>query len=205
MGLRSRLRRTAAVDGGRWLVVGLGNPGPDYEGSRHNVGADTVRLLGERLGAGFKAHKAKAQVADAFTPERTPVSLVLPFGYYNTAGGPVRAAMDFYKVGQDRLVVVHDDLDLELGTVRLKRGGGTAGNKGLADIQQRTGGAGFARVRLGIGHPPGRQDARDYVLKRFSKSERADADLMIERAADAVCDLIAHDLETAQNRHHAPQ
>lgn len=191
------------MDGQRWLVVGLGNPGSEYEGSRHNVGADTVRLLADRLGATLKAHKAKALVADAFTPERVPVSLVLPFGYYNTSGGPVRAAMDFYKVGHDRLVVVHDDLDLEPGSVRLKRGGGTAGNKGLADIQQQTGGADFARVRLGIGRPPGRQDAAGYVLKRFAKQERPEAEAMKERAADAVLDLIADGLETAQNRHHA--
>lgn len=202
MGLRSWLRREEPVDGQRWLVVGLGNPGPEYEGSRHNVGADTVRFLADRLQATLKAHKAKAQVADTFAPDRTPVSLVLPFGYYNTSGGPVRAAMDFYKVSQERLVVIHDDLDLEPGAIRLKRGGGTAGNKGLADIQQRTGGTDFARVRLGIGRPPGNQDAASYVLKRFSKQERAEADAMIERAADAVLDLITDGLERAQNRHH---
>lgn len=197
------------MDGGRWLVVGLGNPEAEYGGTRHNVGADTVRLLASRLGATFKPHKAQAQIADTFYrtgrdgPAGTPLSLCLAFGYYNTVGGPVQAAMSFYKVPHDRLIVVHDDIDLELGTIRLKRGGGNAGNKGLASIQQRTGDADFLRVRIGIGRPPGRQDPADYVLKRFGKHDREEADIAIERAADAVLDLVAGDLEAAQNRHHA--
>lgn len=205
MGLLERLRRapTVPTDADRWLVVGLGNPPAEYGETRHNVGADTVRLLADRLGASFKPHKARAQIADTWTgPGGTPLSLCLPFGYYNTAGGPVQAAAAFYKIPHDRLVVVHDDLDLELGTVRLKRGGGTAGNKGIAGIQQRTGGPDFLRVRIGIGRPPGRQDPADYVLKRFGAKERVEADLAIERAADAVLDLVEHGLETAQNRHH---
>ena len=213
MGLLDRFRRSdppvSTVD--RWLVVGLGNPEAEYAGTRHNVGADTVRLLARRLGASFKPHKAKAQIADTFLrsggdagspPGGTPLSLCLAFGYYNAAGGPVQATMAFYKIPHERLIVVHDDIDLELGTVRLKRGGGTGGNKGLASIQQRTGGADFLRVRIGIGRPPGRQSAADYVLKRFAAKERAEADIAIERAADAVLDLVTEDLETAQNRHH---
>lgn len=196
----------------RWLVVGLGNPEAQYAGTRHNVGADTVRLLAQRLGASFKPHKVKAQIADTSAGAGsgsgsavggTPVSLCLPFGYYNTAGGPVQAAIAFYKVPVERLIVVHDDIDLELGTVRLKRGGGTGGNKGVASIQQRVGSPDFLRVRIGIGRPPGRQDPADYVLKRFGAKDREEADIVIERAADAVLDLIAEDLETAQNRHHA--
>ncbi|HVL98336.1 MAG TPA: aminoacyl-tRNA hydrolase [Egibacteraceae bacterium] len=190
----------------RWLVVGLGNPEAEYGGTRHNVGADTVRLLADRLGASFKPHKAKAQVADTFQGsglDRTPLSLCRPFGYYNTAGGPVQALMAFYKVPVERLIVVHDDIDLELGTVRLKRGGGTGGNKGLASIQQRIGSPDFLRVRIGIDRPPGRQDPADYVLKRFGAKDREAADIAIERAADAVLDLLAEGLEGAQNRHHA--
>lgn len=187
----------------RWLVVGLGNPPAEYGGTRHNIGADTVRLLAARLGASFKPHKAQAQIADTWDrPGGTPLSLCLPFGYYNTVGGPVQATMTFYKVPHERLVVVHDDIDLELGTVRLKKGGGTGGNKGLASIQQRTGSPEFVRVRVGIGRPPGRQSASDHVLKRFTAREREEADLASERAADAVLDVVAHDLETAQNRHH---
>lgn len=188
----------------RFLVVGLGNPDAEYKATRHNVGADTIRVLAARLGASFKPHKVKAQIADTFArPGGTPLTLCLAFGYYNTSGGPVQAAMAFYKVPRERLIVVHDDIDLELGTIRLKRGGGTGGNKGLADIQQRIGGPDFLRVRIGIGRPPGRQDAADYVLKRFSSAERDEADIAIQRAADAVLDLVAEDLETAQNRHHA--
>lgn len=205
MGLLDRIRRQAGphVADERWLAVGLGNPQAEYGGTRHNIGADTIRLLAERLGTSFKPHKAQAHVADTWDrPGGTPLTLCLPFGYYNTAGGPVQAAMAFYKVPHDRLVVVHDDIDLELGTVRLKRGGGTGGNKGLASIQQRTGSPDFLRVRLGIGRPPGRQSASDHVLKRFAAKERDEADLVTERAADAVLDLLAHDLEAAQNRHH---
>ena len=189
--------------GQRWLVVGLGNPEAEYGGTRHNVGHDTVRRLAERLGATFKPHKAKAQIADTFDrPGGTPLSLVLPFGYYNTSGGPVQAAMAFYKVPHERLVVVHDEIDLEFGKIRLKRGGGTAGNNGIRDIQQRTGSPDFYRVRIGVGRPPGRMAAADYVLRRFNAKDREAIDVTIEHAADAVLDLIAHGLEAAQNRHH---
>lgn len=219
------------MGGERWVVVGLGNPQAEYPGSRHNVGADTIRLLVERLQAAFKSHsKAQAQIADTWvrasakptpeggdrgvraTPEggdrgvsrgRTPLSLVLPFGYYNTSGGPVQRTLAFYKVPLSRLVVVHDDIDLELGRLRLKLGGGTAGNNGLRDIQRRCGGPEFYRVRIGIGRPPGRQDPADYVLKRFSARDREAVDVTIERAGDAVLDLVELGLEPAQNRHHA--
>lgn len=205
MGLLDRLRghRHVAMETDRWLVVGLGNPEAEYGRTRHNIGADTVRLLAERLGATFKPHKVKAQVADTWDqPGGTPLSLCLAFGYYNTTGGPVQAAMVFYKVPHERLIVVHDDIDLPQGAVRLKRGGGTGGNKGLASIQQRTGSPAFLRVRIGIGRPPGRQNAADYVLQRFSAPEREEADLARERAADAVLDVVALGLETAQNRYH---
>lgn len=211
-GVLHRFRRAEPpVSDDRFLVVGLGNPHAEYPGTRHNIGADTVRLLAQRLGATFKPHKVKAQIADTFVRAGggpgagsvgTPLTLCLAFGYYNTTGGPVQGALAFYKIPRERLIVVHDDIDLELGTLRLKRGGGTAGNKGLADIQQRIGGADFLRVRIGIGRPPGRQSAADYVLKRFSTAERDEADIAMQRAADAVLDLVAEDLETAQNRHH---
>lgn len=183
--------------------MGLGNPEGEYAGSRHNVGADVVRLLAGRLGASFKPHKAGAQVADTHDrPGGTPLSLVVPFGYMNECGGPVQRVAAFYKVPHERLVVVHDDLDLALGGLRLKRGGGTAGHRGLRDIQQRTGSGEFYRVRIGIGRPPGRMDPAAYVLKRFSAKEREQVDIVTERVADAILDLVMLGLEAAQNRHH---
>ncbi|MPZ72289.1 MAG: aminoacyl-tRNA hydrolase [Nitriliruptorales bacterium] len=189
----------------RWLVVGLGNPEVEYGGTRHNVGADIVRLVASRLGTSFKPHRVQAQVADTFDkPGGTPLSLILPFGYMNNSGGPVQQAMAFYKAPGERLVVVHDDLDLELGRLRLKMGGGTGGHNGLKDIQRHCGGPGFLRCRIGIGRPPGRQDPAAFVLKKFSANEREVIDGTVERAADAILDLVSLGLEEAQNRHHAP-
>lgn len=188
----------------RWLVVGLGNPESEYGGTRHNIGADAVRLLADRLGAPLKRHKTGSRVADTFLRAGgPPVSLVVPVGYMNTSGDPVQRALAFYKVGLQRLLVVHDDLDLELGAVRLKRGGGTGGHNGLKDIQRRCGGADFLRVRIGIGRPPGRMDPASYVLKPFPARDRDEVAIACERAADAIQDLVEHGLEHAQNRHHA--
>ena len=188
----------------RWLVVGLGNPEVEYGGTRHNVGADVVRLLADRLGVSFKPHRVQALVADTFDrPGGTPLSLLLPFGYMNNSGGPVQQAMTFYKVPSDRLIVVHDDLDLELGRLRLKMGGGTGGHNGLKDVQRRCGGPSFLRTRIGIGRPPGRQDPADFVLRKFSSQEREIIDGTVQRAADAILDLVSQGLEAAQNRHHA--
>ena len=205
MALLDRVHRRAGPPGeDRWLVVGLGNPEAEYGGSRHNVGADAVRALAARLGASFRPHgKVPAQVADTFDrPGGTPLSLVVPFGYMNDCGGPVQRALAFYKVGHDRLVVCHDDLDLALGALRLKRGGGHGGHNGLRSIDGRTGSKDYLRVRLGIGRPPGRQDPADYVLRRFSAREREQVDVTVARAGDAILDLVSLGLEPAQNRHH---
>jgi peptidyl-tRNA hydrolase, PTH1 family len=151
---RLRARREDPVPTDRWLVVGLGNPEAEYGGTRHNVGADVVRRLADRLGTGFKPHKAQAQVADGFDrPGGTALSCIVPFGYMNNSGGPVQSAMAFYSAGHDRLVVVHDDLDLELGQLKLKLGGGDGGHNGLKDIRKRTGSGDYVRVRIGIGRP----------------------------------------------------
>ncbi len=207
MALLRRLRSRAPdrVNGNRWLVVGLGNPEPEYAGTRHNIGADAVRLLADRLDVSLRPHKAGVLAADTFVrPGGKPLTLAVPTGYMNTSGGPVRAAQAFYKLPLERVVVAHDDLDLELGAVRLKRGGGTGGHNGLRDIQRRVGGTDFHRVRIGIGRPSGRQDPADYVLRRFSPKDRVEADLACERAADAIVDLVELGLEAAQNRYHAP-
>jgi peptidyl-tRNA hydrolase, PTH1 family len=183
-------------------VVGLANPEAEYGGTRHNIGADMVRRFAERLGWALKPHKkAQGLLADGRI-DSVPLSLMVPFGYMNTSGGPVQAAMAFYKVPHDRLIVAHDDLDLHVATLRLKHGGGTAGHKGLHDIQRRTGSPDFYRIRIGIGRPPGRQDPADYVLKRFPAKDREAVDVTVEQACDALLDLVVHGLEYAQNRHH---
>ncbi len=189
----------------RWLVVGLGNPGREYAGTRHNVGADAVRHLAGELGERLTdKRKLGGAAADAVErPGGARLTLLVPGSYMNRSGGPVQQALAFYGLGLDRLVVCHDDLDLPLGAIRLKRGGGDGGHKGLGSIRQRAGGGDFLRVRLGIDRPPGRQDPADYVLKPFAKAERAEADLAIARAGDAVRDLLRDGLEAAQNRHHA--
>ncbi|MPZ88079.1 MAG: aminoacyl-tRNA hydrolase [Nitriliruptorales bacterium] len=209
MGVLDRLRRDRraspdrGVETGRWLVAGLGNPEREYGGTRHNVGADTVRLLAGRLGASLRTHKVGGEVADAFDrPGGTPLSLVVPSGYMNNSGGPVQRASAFYRVPSGRLVVVHDDIDLSPARLRLKRGGGTAGHNGLKDIQRRLGTTDFLRVRIGVGRPPGRQDPAAYVLRRFSPKEREEIDVTIQEAADAILLLVDDGLEAAQNRYH---
>jgi len=189
----------------RWLAVGLRNPERQYGGTRHNVGADALRVLAGRLGASFKPHKAGAEVADTLTrPGGVPLTLALPSRYMNESGGPVQAVQAFYKVGHERLIVVHDEIDLPLAALRLKRGGGTAGHNGLRDIVGRTGGPDFLRVRIGVGRPQGRQDPADYVLKRFHPREREEIDVTLELVADAVVSLVEEGLEATQNRFHAP-
>jgi len=192
-----------APAGDRWLVVGLRNPDAEYAKTRHNLGADVVAVLAGRLGATFSRHKAGFEVADTFDrPGGTALSLVLPGGYMNNSGGPVQAAAAFYKVPRERLVVVHDDLDLPVASLRVKRGGGAGGHNGLKDVTQRLGGPDYLRVRLGIGRPPGRQDPADYVLRRFSPKDREEVDVTVEQAADAVLSLVSDGLEATQNRFH---
>lgn len=207
MGLLSRLRAgSPAPDmaGDRWLIVGLGNPENQYGGTRHNIGADVVRVLAARLGLSFKPHKSGCIVADGFSrPGGEPLTLALPTSYMNTSGGPVQQAANFYKVPPERIVVVHDELDLPVAALKLKLGGGSAGHNGLKDVTQRLGTPDYLRVRIGIGRPPGRQPTADYVLKRFPDSERQEVDVTVEQACDAILHLIEHGLEPTQNRFHA--
>src|SRR4051795_4023476 len=157
----------------RQLVVGLGNPGPRYAATRHNAGFFVVDLLAERLGARLKAHKGRADVVEARLGG-VPVVLAKPKSYMNDSGGPVVAVARFYKVPLDRIAVVHDDLDLPYGTLRLKLGGGDGGHNGLRSASAALGGNDYLRVRFGIGRPPGRQDPADFVLREFSATERKD-------------------------------
>jgi peptidyl-tRNA hydrolase, PTH1 family len=186
----------------RWLVVGLGNPGPSYAGHRHNVGFMVLDLLGERVGGRFKAHKGRADVVECRLAG-APAVLAKPKSYMNESGGPVASVRSFFKVPLERLVVVHDELDIPYGTVRLKRGGGDNGHNGLRSLTASLGSRDYLRVRVGIGRPPGRQDAADFVLKDFSATERKELGFHVDRAADAVEALLSGTLEAAQNVFHA--
>ena len=187
----------------RALVVGLGNPGPEYAESRHNVGVRVVELLAARAGGGkFSKHRTNADVLEGRLAGRSAV-LAVPRTYMNVSGGPVAGLLRYYGVAPADLVVVHDDLDLGFGVVRLKRGGGEGGHNGLRSISASIGTKDYLRVRFGIGRPPGRQDPADFVLKRFSGAERKELDFAVDLAADAVEALLTDGLEPAQNRFHA--
>lgn len=187
----------------RWLAVGLGNPEPQYAGTRHNIGADVVRALArEHAGSWSRNKRVRGHVAEVAV-DGVAVVLFLADAYMNTSGDPVRAAANWYKVPPDRIVVCHDDLDLPLGTVRCKRGGGAGGHNGLTDVTRVLGRADYLRVRVGIGRPPGRMPARDWVLARFGANEHAAVADAVERARAALTVLIADGLETAQNTFHA--
>ena len=181
-----------------WLVVGLGNPGTGYAGNRHNVGFMVADLLAARMGGKFKAHKSRADVLEGRL-SGVRVVLTKPRTYMNDSGGPVAALRDFFKVPLDRIAVVHDELDLPFGGLRLKLGGGDNGHNGLKSIRRSLGSGEFHRVRFGIGRPPGRMDAAAFVLRDFGAAERKDLDLEVDRTADAVEALVTQGLERAQN------
>jgi PTH1 family peptidyl-tRNA hydrolase len=185
-----------------WLVLGLGNPGPSYAGNRHNVGHMVLDLLAERAGGRFKAHKGRADLIEGrLVGVRT--LLAKPKCFMNLSGGPAASLRDFFRVPLDRIVVVHDELDIPYGTLRLKRGGGDNGHNGLRSLTSSLGSKDYLRVRVGIGRPPGRQDPADYVLSNFSAVERKELGFHVDRAADAVQALLSGPLEAAQNTFHA--
>jgi PTH1 family peptidyl-tRNA hydrolase len=191
------------VDDSQWLVVGLGNPGPDYAGTRHNVGQMVLAELAHRLSASFKNHRTNASVAEGRPfPGGPRFVLAAPRSFMNLSGGPVASLLKYYDLDVSRLIVVHDELDIDFDTIKLKQGGGHGGHNGLRDIIAATGSNEFLRVRVGIGRPPGRQPAADYVLKAFSSTERKELPLLLGDAADAV-EMIASDgLTAAQLRFH---
>ena len=202
--LRPR-RKDDAVAENTWLVVGLGNPGAQYASNRHNVGEMVADELAARLGAAFKSHKTPARVAEGFLrPGGPKLVIAKPNGYMNTSGGPVSALLKFYSLAPSRLIVVHDELDIPFDTVRLKQGGGHGGHNGLRDIAKAVDSGDFTRVRVGIGRPPGRQDAADFVLKDFSGTERSALPNLLSDAADAVETVVSDGLVVAQQRFHSP-
>ena len=185
------------------LVVGLGNPGPAYADTRHNIGFGVVELLAARAGGGrFSKHRSNADVLEGRLAGRRVV-FAKPRTYMNVSGGPVAGLVRYFSVPVEDLVVIHDDLDLGFGVIRLKRGGGEGGHNGLRSISASLGTKDYLRVRFGIGRPPGRQDPADYVLKQFSGTERKELDFAIDLAADAAEALLADGLEPAQNKFHA--
>ena len=193
-----------------WLIVGLGNPGPTYAGHRHNVGAMVVVKLAARAGASLRSHKARAVVAEVrigTLPGGAPgprAVIATPLSYMNESGGPVAGLVSFYKVPVEKLVVIHDDLDIPFADVRLKLSGGEGGHNGLRSITKSVGTRDYLRVRVGIGRPPGRMDAADYVLHDFASTERSEVPLLISDAADALERLVAEGLLAAQQQWHSP-
>lgn len=192
---------------GPWLVVGLGNPGPGYAGNRHNIGFAVTDLLASRIGGKFKAHKSRSRVLEGRfgapgSASGCRVVVAQPMSYMNLSGGPVTALRDFYKVPVERMVVVHDELDIDFGVLRLKKGGGDNGHNGLKSLTKSMG-PGYFRVRFGVGRPPGRMPVADYVLKDFSAPERKDLDYFTDRAADAVESLVLDGLERAQSTYNS--
>ena len=198
-------------DSGPWLVVGLGNPGPTYAGNRHNVGAMVIDELARRTSSSLRNHKARAvaaQVRLGAGPGGVPgpsAVIAVPNCYMNESGGPVSALVRFFSVTPERVVVVHDELDLDEGTIRLKRGGGEGGHNGLRSISNSLGTKDYHRVRVGIGRPPGRMDAADYVLRDFSPTQRKQLPFLLDDAADAVESLVTLGLLDAQQKVHAPR
>ena len=187
---------------GVWLVVGLGNPGPSYAGNRHNVGYLVTDELADRMGGTFRAHKSsRAEVVEGRLGIGGPrVVLARARSYMNESGGPVAALASFYKVPVDRIIAVHDELDIPFDTMRVKLGGGDNGHNGLKSMRASLGSGEFYRVRVGIGRPPGRQAPADFVLSDYTAAERKLLPFGVDRAADAVESLITEGLEKTQAR-----
>jgi PTH1 family peptidyl-tRNA hydrolase len=194
-----------------WLVAGLGNPGDRYAGTRHNAGQMVVDHLARELdgpGAAFKGHRGQSLVLETRMPPEGGVPgprvvLVKPTTYMNVSGGPVTAAVTYFGVDLDHVVVVHDELDIDLGSIKVKRGGGEGGHNGLRSVTASLGSPDYVRVRVGIGRPPGRMDPADYVLKPFPASARTDVEFAVQDGADAVLTVIREGVAAAQQRYHS--
>jgi len=197
------------TDESPWLVVGLGNPGKEYAGNRHNVGFMVADLLASRVGAKFgRAKRAHAEVAEGRLGQNSgfgggpKLVLLKPLTYMNLSGAPVVSLAQFFKVPVSNVIAVHDELDVPFGQVRAKRGGGEGGHNGLRSMSKSLSSKEYARVRFGIGRPPGRQDPADYVLSDFSGAERKELEFLVDRAADVVEAIVLEGVEWAQNKYH---
>ncbi|MDX2025420.1 aminoacyl-tRNA hydrolase [Microcella sp.] len=201
-------RRDAAPSSSadRWLVAGLGNPGPQYAGNRHNVGAMVVDRLADQLGARFSRHRSTTMLAEArLRPGGPKLILIRPLSYMNTSGGPVSSAAAYFGIPPERVIVVHDDLDLPFETIKLKADGGHGGQNGVRDIIKALDTPDFVRVRVGIGRPPGRHDAADYVLRDFGAGEKTRLPFVIDDAIEAIELIVDQGLLAAQQKVHAPR
>ncbi|MEW9872388.1 aminoacyl-tRNA hydrolase [Arthrobacter sp. HS15c] len=186
-----------------WLIVGLGNPGTEYKGNRHNVGQMVLDELAGRIGGSFKTNKARAQVLEGRLGIGGPrVVLAKPMSYMNVSGGPVAALANFYGIEPDHVVAVHDEIDIPFNTVKLKSGGGEGGHNGLRDMSKALSTKDYLRVRVGVGRPPGRMDTADYVLRDFGTAERKELPFLLDEAADAVDMLVREGLTAAQQKFH---
>lgn len=193
---RDRERRGTPAD---FLVVGLGNPGPEYAKTRHNVGAEVVELLARRHGAKLRKGKERALV-DERTIEGKRVALAIPLTYMNDSGDAVRLLAHRYGVEPGQIVVVQDELDLPVAVLKLKAGGGLAGHNGLRSIKAHLHSDAFLRVRIGVSKPESKDRGVDHVLNKFAKRERTEIDVTVEQAADAVEAIVRDGIETAMNR-----
>ncbi len=186
-----------------WLVIGLGNPGPKYETTRHNVGQLALDVISDRIGGRFASHKTNSQILEGrLTPGGPRLVLAKSNGFMNTSGGPVSALAQYFDVPAERIIVLHDDLDLPFDTLKVKMGGGHGGHNGLRDIAKALGSPEFLRVRIGIGRPPGQQDAADFVLRPFAQSELGNLGVLLEDVADATESLVTAGLLDTQQRFH---
>ena len=199
--MRNPFGGSAPVD---WLVVGLGNPGKEYAANRHNVGFMVADLLASRIGAKFgRSKRSHAEVAEGRLGFGGPkLILAKPLTFMNLSGAPVSQLAQFFKVPLENVIAVHDELDVPFGQIRVKRGGGEGGHNGLRSMSKSLATKEYARVRFGIGRPPGRQDPADYVLSDFGGAERKELDFLVDRAADVVEAVIAEGVEWAQNKYH---
>jgi PTH1 family peptidyl-tRNA hydrolase len=187
----------------RWLVAGLGNPESDYGGTRHNVGADAVRSLAVREFIDLARNKRTRSEVAEFRVGAQKVVLAIPMSYMNRSGDPIQATSAWFKIPADRVVVCHDDLDLPVGAIKIKRGGGHAGHNGLKDVDRALGTRDYLRIRIGIGRPPGRMPGRDFVLRKFSPADREVIDDTLATVGQAAISLVTEGLEPTQNRFHA--
>ena len=179
----------------RWLIVGLGNPGSDYEKTRHNIGQLLLAELAD--GNKFSAHKSRMEICEVKSGADTLV-LAKSRGFMNETGGPAKSLADFYKIPLNQIIVAHDELDLPFNSMRLKLGGGDNGHNGLKSLTSSFGSADYYRIRMGIGRPQGQQDPADFVLKPFASAEKKELPEFISRCAEAVISLITDGLDKAQ-------